>query len=98
MYFMNRYEIEKLKEDVIILAHNYQMPDIQDIADFVGDSLELCQMAAKVDKPYILFCGVDFMAQSAVMLNPDKTVLMPELEAKCPRAQRAMLHAPPLTQ
>jgi quinolinate synthase len=91
MYFMNRYEIEKLKEDVIILAHNYQMPDIQDIADFVGDSLELCQMAAKVDKPYILFCGVDFMAQSAVMLNPDKTVLMPELEAKCPMA--AMLPA-----
>jgi quinolinate synthase len=84
-------EIEELKKEVIILAHNYQMPDIQDIADFVGDSLELCRKAASVDKPYILFCGVDFMAESAVMLNPDKTVLMPTLSSKCPMA--AMLPA-----
>ncbi|RMF89658.1 MAG: quinolinate synthase, partial [Methanobacteriota archaeon] len=84
-------EIERLKEDTIILAHNYQMPPIQDLADFVGDSLELCQRAARVDKPYILFCGVDFMAESAVMLNPDKTVLMPDLASKCPMA--AMLPA-----
>ncbi len=83
--------IDELKKDTIILAHNYQTPDIQDIADFVGDSLELCQQAAKVKKPYILFCGVDFMAESAVMLNPDKTVLMPELAARCPMA--AMLPA-----
>jgi len=84
-------EIERLKEDTIILAHNYQMPEIQEIADFVGDSLELCQKAARVDKPYILFCGVDFMAESAVMLNPGKTVLMPDLASKCPMA--AMLPA-----
>ncbi|MFQ6136450.1 MAG: quinolinate synthase NadA [Candidatus Hydrothermarchaeales archaeon] len=84
-------DIEELKEDCIILAHNYQIPEIQDIADFVGDSLGLCQEAANVDKRYILFCGVDFMAESAVMLNPDKTVLMPDLEAKCPMA--AMLPA-----
>lgn len=88
---MNRTELEELKKDTIILAHNYQTPDIQGIADFVGDSLQLCQQAAKVDKPYILFCGVDFMAESAMMLNPDKTVLMPDLGSKCPMA--AMLPA-----
>lgn len=88
---MDKSEIEELKKDCIILAHNYQMPDIQEIADFVGDSLQLCQAAAKVDAPYILFCGVDFMAESAVMLNPDKTVLMPDLSSKCPMA--AMLPA-----
>jgi quinolinate synthase len=79
-------EIEKLKEDCIVLAHNYQIPEIQDVADFVGDSLGLCQEAAKVDKPFILFCGVDFMAESAAMLNPEKTVLMPDYKAKCPMA------------
>jgi quinolinate synthase len=88
---MHRSKIDELKKDTVILAHNYQMPDIQNLADFVGDSLELCQKAAEVDKPYILFCGVDFMAESAVMLNPGKTVLMPELEARCPMA--AMLPA-----
>jgi quinolinate synthase len=84
-------EIEELKKDCIILSHNYQIPQIQDVADFVGDSLALCQQARKVRKPYILFCGVDFMAESAVMLNPDKTVVMPDLKAKCPMA--AMLPA-----
>ncbi|MFQ5975827.1 MAG: quinolinate synthase NadA [Candidatus Hydrothermarchaeales archaeon] len=84
-------DLDELRENCIILAHNYQIPEIQDIADFVGDSLQLCQEAAKVDKDYILFCGVDFMAESAVMLNPDKTVLMPDLDAKCPMA--AMLPA-----
>jgi quinolinate synthase len=88
---MDETELEELKKDTIILAHNYQTPDIQGIADFVGDSLQLCQEAARVDKPYILFCGVDFMAESAVMLNPDKTVLMPDLGSKCPMA--AMLPA-----
>lgn len=89
-------EIEKHKRDVIILAHNYQVPEIQDIADFVGDSLGLCQEAAKVKKPYILFCGVDFMAESAAMLNPGKTVLMPDLRARCPMA--AMLPASKIRQ
>jgi quinolinate synthase len=83
---MDKSEIEELKKDTIILAHNYQRPEIQNIADFVGDSLQLCREATNVDKPYILFCGVDFMAESAVMLNPDKTVLMPEPAAKCPMA------------
>ena len=84
-------DLNELRENCIILAHNYQIPEIQDIADYVGDSLQLCQEAAKVDKDYILFCGVDFMAESAVMLNPEKTVLMPDLDAKCPMA--AMLPA-----
>jgi len=83
--------VEEQKKDCVILAHNYQIPEIQDAADFTGDSLDLCQKAAKVDKPYILFCGVDFMAQSAAMLNPDKTVLHPTYDARCPMA--AMLPA-----
>ncbi|NOZ76328.1 MAG: quinolinate synthase NadA [Euryarchaeota archaeon] len=89
-------EIEELKEDCIILAHNYQIPPIQDVADFVADSLDLCRYATKVEKPYILFCGVDFMAESAAILNPDKTVLMPEPAAHCPMA--AMLPAERLRQ
>ena len=84
-------EIERLKEDCVVLAHNYQIPPIQDRADFVGDSLGLCQEATRVKKPYILFCGVDFMAESAVILNPEKTVLLPERTARCPMA--AMLPA-----
>ncbi len=79
-------EVEELKKDCIVLAHNYQIPEIQDVADFIGDSLGLCRAAQRVDKPYILFCGVDFMAESAAMLNPDKTVVMPDLEAHCPMA------------
>jgi quinolinate synthase len=83
--------LKEQKKDCIILAHNYQVPEIQEAADFVGDSLDLCKRATTVDKPYILFCGVDFMAESAAMLNPDKTVLHPSRNARCPMA--AMLPA-----
>jgi quinolinate synthase len=76
----------KNKNNAIILAHNYQIPDIQDVADFLGDSLALAKQAAKLDVENIIFCGVDFMAESAKILNPDKNVIHPDIEAKCPMA------------
>jgi len=76
----------KNKKDAIILAHNYQLPVIQDIADFVGDSLDLAQKATKVSSKHIIFCGVNFMAESAKILNPDKVVIHPVLESRCPMA------------
>ena len=82
---MLKDKIEELKKekDVVILAHNYEIPEVQDIADFVGDSLGLARQAAKTPHKTILFCGVHFMAETAAIISPEKKVLIPDTNAGC---------------
>lgn len=84
-----RKKILQLKEErrAIILAHNYQVAEVQDIADIIGDSLELSRAAATMEGEVIIFCGVDFMAETAAILSPEKKVILPVGDACCPMAQ-----------
>ncbi len=88
-------KIKQLKEEqnAIILAHNYQIEEVQDIADFVGDSFDLAQKAAQAKEGVIIFCGVRFMAESAKILSPHKTVIMPSEDAGCSLADMAEVDA-----
>ncbi len=77
----------KEKQSAVILAHNYQIPAVQEVADLVGDSLELARAAVAMDADVLVFCGVDFMAETAAILSPEKTVVLPATDACCPMAE-----------
>jgi quinolinate synthase len=90
MQIEERIAALKRERNAIILAHNYQIPAVQDIADFLGDSLELARRATATDAEMIIFCGVDFMAETAAILNPEKVVILPDLCSICPMAQQLL--------